>query len=640
MLTPLVQAGQAACKIVYPTNEALSQLTAQRMADYIFEHTGVTVPMVSESSLQADSGSTFIILDGTPGQRLLGWFGVKLPVNTDRADAYHLQVFRRGNGAIVAVAGQSPTGAKFGAYRLMEEMELSHGVAAVPELDLAESPFFKTRSISLFNVWRVPVEVIRQCNLESWAAEKIARNVDMYDRFGFNALETHDRFHEDFLQAVYGISREQWRQKVYALCDRAHENGMTVFLRQWGNSVALPVKKIEGGFTPFGFNNLVPDIPEERRRWEIEIRDYTSKNYATHVDHLIGHWADAGGIHEGSKATVKDAMLLHNELQAAFRAYNPKIETSFNLWWMRNPRGHRGWPGYEDHRSLTRGGILDKDVIIAQATRSTNWGYSGKVTQDIIDDGYRAAVWTWRRGDTEVRLGDAGLRIRIHGVMQDYFHDLPESARKLEWHNIERNQHGLANDVNYYIASRLMWNPKTDVDAALKKYCALVFGNTNAAAAVEAFLTIEASRDVENQVSPGIVKDPLKGEGRARRALEGLAQIKLSPEHRSRLPSVLSPQETLTQLRDALQVIADNAELCAGPLRQLDNHMASGNLAEARKLGARFGTTGIPVVWDNRGWGGRALAQGNRAGEVCPDCGTNPKNRRVYHQPHCVAGAK
>ena len=463
----------------------------------------------------------------------------------------------------------------------MEEMEIDGHGARIAPLDLRASPFFPIRSVSLFNIWRVPVEIIRQCNLESWPIEKIQRSIDTYDAFGFNAIETHDRFHEDFLKAVYGITRAQWREKVYAMCDRAHQDGMSVFLRLWGNSVALPVKELKDGYTPFGFVNLAPDIPEERKRWEIEIRDYAAKNYATHIDHLIGHWADAGGIHPGSKATVTDAMLLHNELVSAFRSINPKIDSTFNLWGMANPRGKRGWPGYQDHRSICNAGILPKDVCIAQTTRSRSHPYSEKVTSDILAAGHPAAVWTWRRGDTEVRLGDAGLRIRIHALMGDYFHNLPQSARQLQWHNIERNQHGLASDVNYYIAGKLMWDPATDVDHALNKYCKLVFGATNAHAVARAFNTIESSRHIERFVSDELIAHPAAAARRAKAALDGLTPIRLPVGQRPRLPSVTSPQEMLNQLRDTLAVIADNAQIIAEQLPALDALLKAGKTTEA-----------------------------------------------------------
>jgi hypothetical protein len=605
--TPLIASGEARCAIIFPKDDALSKRAAEKLVAYFEGQTGAKPDVVAESEITKNSDKTLIVLDGTKDHHLLSALGVKLEVPADRDDAYHLRVVPQQGRTVIAIAGHTPSGAKYGAYRLMEEMDLGKGFATVSNLDLTASPFFKTRSVSLFNIWRVPVEVIRQCNLESWSADKIQANVDMYDAFGFNALETHDRFHEGFLKAVFGTTRLEWRNKVWAMCDRAHEDGMTMFLRQWGNSIEKPIKELKGGYTPFGFENLAPDIPEERKRWESEIRDYVATNYAAHIDHFIGHWADAGGIHEGSHATIKDAMLLHNELRAALRAINPKIETSFNLWGMANPRGHRGWPGYVDHRSVTTAGILEKDVIIAQMTRARSHIYSQKETDEIIADGYRAAVWTWRRGDTEVRLSDPGLRIRIHGVMGDYFHDLPDGARKLEWHNIERNHHGMANDVNYYVASKLMWDPKADVDAALSKYCALVFGKENAKAIAEAFLTIEASRDVENQVSQFVVKEPAAAAKRARQALAGLAKIQLAEGHHSRLPSVTSPEEMLKELRGALDIIAQNADICAKELPAIAELIKAGKTYAAKVQAAAlrkktepwFGTIagGVEGMW-------------------------------------------
>ncbi len=546
---PLVSGGRAECAIVCDRSDALSARTADRLAAYLEEQCGAKPPIVAPGDQKsAEPTATLIVLDG------------KIEAPADRADAYALKVEQAGDRWIITLAGRSPAGTKYAAYRLMEEMQIAGKDASVAALDVKASPFIATRSVSLFNIWRVPVDIIRQCNLESWPAEKVQRSVDTYDAFGFNAIETHDRFHEDFLKAVYGLSRAEWRDKVYAMCDRAHEDGMTVFLRLWGNSVALPVKEVSGN-TPFGFVNLAPDIPEERKRWEAEIRDYAAKNYAAHIDHLIGHWADAGGIHKGSNATVKDAMLLHNELVDAFRAINPKVQSTFNLWGMANPRGIRGWPGYVDHRSICDAGILPKDVCIAQTTRSYSHPYSEKVTSDILASGHPAAVWSWRRADTEVRFGDAGLRIRIHDLMGEYFNGLPDSARQLAWHNIERNHHGLANDVNYYIAGKLMWDPKADVDKLLKKYCQLVFSPANANAVAEAFNTIESSRDIERYVSNSMVSHPVAGTKRAKAALAGIERIKLPAGHRSRLPSVTSPQEQLDELRDTLAVIAENGQI-------------------------------------------------------------------------------
>jgi hypothetical protein len=606
----LISQGRERCAIVVTKDDALLSRTATKLAEYFQQQTGGKPPVLSEADLlDSEPHETWIVLDGRDGQPLLAKVGVSSNVPKDRDDAYHLQVIPRGKHTIVALAGRSAAGAKFAAYRFMEEMEIEQHDARIRALDVRASPFFKTRSVSLFNIWRVPVDVIRQCNLESWPKEKVQQSIDTYDAFGFNAVETHDRFHEDFLKAVYGITRAEWREKVYALCDRAHEDGMTVFFRQWGNSVALPIKAdtMKGGYTPFGFNNLAPDIPAEKKRWDAEIRDYTATNYATHIDHLIGHWADAGGVHEGSKATVKDSMLLHNELVGAFRAINPKIESTFNLWGMANPKGHRGWPGYVDHHSICDAGILPKDVAIAQTTRAHSHAYSEKATADIIASGHPAAVWTWRRADTEVRLGDSGLRIRVHGVMGDYFHDLPDSARNLAWHNIERNHHGLANDVNYYIAGKLMWDPKTDVDAALLKYCQLVFGKENAAAFAEAFNTIEMARDVEQQVSKEMVQKPAAGVRRAASALTAIEKVRLAKDHHSRLPSVTSPQEMLDEIRGTLAVIVENGEIIAEQLPKLDELLKSNKADEAKALAATlqaksdawFGTVagGVEGLW-------------------------------------------
>jgi hypothetical protein len=125
------------------------------------------------------------------------------------------------------------------------------------------------------------------------------------------------------------------------------------------------------------------------RRWEAEIRDYASKNYASHIDHSSGIGPTPGGVHPGSNATVKDSMLLHNELVDAFRAINPKIASDIQSLGMANPRGKRGWPGYKDHRSICDAGVLPKDVGIAQTTRARSRAYDEGVTATFSPPGTR-----------------------------------------------------------------------------------------------------------------------------------------------------------------------------------------------------------------------------------------------------------
>jgi hypothetical protein len=152
-----------------------------------------------------------------------------------------------------------------------------------------------------------------------------------------------------------------------------------------------------------------------------------------------------------------------------------------------------------------------------------------------------------------------------------------------------------------------MWDPQTDVDAALNKYCTLVFGSANAKAVAEALLTIEASRDVETQVSKEMIANPVAGANRARRALAALAKVTLPQGHHSRLPSVTSPQEMLEELCGTLAVIIENAELCAHQLPALDALIKASKPDDAKaraaelqkKADAWFGTIagGMEGFW-------------------------------------------
>ena len=121
-MTPLVLAGEPRCAIVAVPEDALSRRTAAKLAEYLREQTGAKPPVLSEANLASDTHATLIILDGTTNHLLLARFGISINGPGDRDDAYHLRVVHQDKRTVVAVAGHAPSGAKYGAYRLMEDM--------------------------------------------------------------------------------------------------------------------------------------------------------------------------------------------------------------------------------------------------------------------------------------------------------------------------------------------------------------------------------------------------------------------------------------------------------------------------------------------------------------------------------------
>lgn len=583
----LVDRNKAAATIVYPKNDvSLYSLTADRLALYIEKQTDVRLPMAAEN-VKASGKINTILMDGTKDKSLLGKYGLTADLKSDRNDAYIIKALWHNNMPFIILAGNSAEGVKFAAYRLMEELDITGKNASVKPLTIETEPFFKTRVLSIGNFWQAPVEMERKYNIEAWPVEKLNKSMNMYDAFGFNGLELTDRFNEGYLLPVYGITREEWKNKVWSMADNAHLNGQKVFLRAWGNAVmeAPTIAKVEGQADIMirNMKAFCPDLPEERKRWENEIRDHYVNNYASHIDNFIGHWADAGGCSDPkSKATIDDALRLHMEIQNAFRKINPKIETSFSFWHMTK----ENWRGYKDHRTVSRAGILDKDVILAQTT----WAlppvpilkvipYSEEMTKDFISDGYRVGVWNWRRADTETYRDDSGIFINVQ-ALREYFSKLPSSAKALDWHNLERCQHGLANVVNYYVAGKLMWDPKADVNELLNSFSVKMFGQNNAPYIADAYNTMEIVRNTVTESSEA----PEKLAIRCQNALKSLSKVKIDPQFRPRLELDITPQQIREDLVEALTVINAYYLSIANEIPELERAITANDKAAQEKL--------------------------------------------------------
>lgn len=564
----LVDGKKPVATIVYLKDVPLYSLIADRLTGYIQRQTDVRLPLVT-TNFKATNKITTILLDGTKDKSLLAKYGLTVEVKSDRSDAYVIKTLWHNNMPFIILTGNSPDAVKFAAYRLMEELDVTGKNASVKLLDIKAEPFFKTRVLSMGNIWRTAIDIERKYNVEAWPVEKLKKSIDMYDFFGFNGFEVLDRFNDGYLVPCYGITRKEWRNKVWAMADKAHLNGQKLFLRAWGNAVMDIPDAFKTGPSknvPRIFKTFCPDLPDDRKRWESEIRDYYVPNYASHIDNFIGHWSDAGGCRDPlSKATVKDAMLLHMEMENAFKKVNPKIETSFSLWHM----DAINWRGFKDYRSLSEAGVLDKDVILAQVTRARSHIYSEKMTDNFLANGHRAAVWTWIQADAESFHNDASMLIRVHSL-GNYFSSLPKSARALEWHNIERCQHGLGNVVNYYVAGKLMWDPNANVDELLKSFAVKMFGKGNALQIVEAYNAMEKVRVSNNTNKQASPKDPGQMAILCQKALKALNTVNIDPNFRPRLELDITQQQIKDDLVNALTVINEYYLCFNKELAQLD----------------------------------------------------------------------
>lgn len=587
---PLVRDGRPACVIVHPQADPLAARTAQKLAAYLEQQTDAKVPIAAEGELRnAKPDTAVIVIDGTRDRRLAARFGQRAPIAGRQAEAYRLIAGTpAGSHPVIVAAGNETSGAKFAAYRLMRELEIDGRSARLRPLDVSAEPFIRTRSVALFNVWTMPIELTRRHNTESWPTERLERYVDMYDWFGFNAIESHDRFNDNYLEPLFGLKRADWRAKVQRLCDRAHENGQQLFLRIWGQVVMNTPKITEplgpNGSVPKRLAHLCVNDPGERKRWEEEIRDYYVQHYAGRIDHLIGHWCDPGGCHRNG-CDFKTPLELQMELHRAFKAVDPKFTSSFSLWFF-DRWGRNQWPGYETDYTMINAGILARDVAIATATARPD-SYKDDIVQAIRARGHEAAVWTWYRADNETR---PSLHVHLHERVGDYFRSLPASARELAWHNVERNVHGAANTANYYVAGRVMWDPTEDADALLKEFLTLAFGAKNSGAVLPAYLAIERIRcpacynnDRGMRSTGAGTADPRADLRLAQEALDRLGRVAIDPAFRPRVPLDVSPAEIVADLKDSLEVIRDFARCRVEDYPAVERAIAAGDHAAATR---------------------------------------------------------
>ncbi len=597
-LIPLTRGRASASVIIYPRGERLSAAVARKLSDYIAAQTDVPVPTASEDEFKEPSRTTtIIVVDGTAEHRLAARFGQSVEISSERPDAYQLKVVARdARSPLVILGGRDFSGAKYAAYRLMREMTITGRDAGIRPLDVSASPAINTRSVALFNVWGMPIELTRRHNTESWPVERLERYVDMYDAFGFNAIESHDRFNDNYLEPLFGLGRAEWRAKVLRMCDRAHENGQQFFLRVWGHTVMETPKVTQ----PPGPTASIPkrlayfcvNDPVQRRRWEEEILQYYVRNYAGRIDHLIGHWCDPG-VCRRNGCDFRTPLKLQMELHRAFKAVDPKFTSSFSLWFFDvtkdNPAGwaRGGWPGYETDLDLINAGILDRDVVIATATTLPG-SYQDDIVSAIVAAGHRPAVWTWYRADHETR---PSLHVHLHERLGEYFRSLPTSARQLAWHNVERNVHAAANTANYYVAGRLMWEPAASVDDLLKEFIGLVFGPGNVANILPAYLTLERIRchscyqNWEGKRLTGVGTDnPEADRGSAQTGLDLLSRVRFDPEYRPRLALDISPAQIIADLNASLEVTRDFARCRAEDLPAIDRAIAANDRATASRL--------------------------------------------------------
>jgi hypothetical protein len=425
---------------------------------------------------------------------------------------------------------------------------------------------------------------------------QLKRYVDLVAEFGFNSLQLHELW-ESYETVGWRISPRALRAKLRALADYAHSRRMTTTLFVWGSG-PVDIYANRGNMNDWHkWENICPCSSRGSMRI---LRDHYERQAALagHFDHFISHWADPGGC-QGGKCDFRTALRLHNEMVRHLRRVNPRIASTFSLWFFgaAGVPGCENWPGYGGFEDILDAGILDESVGFAQGGRL-------EITEArrIAKAGRRLGVWAWYLADNEICPS-----LHVHTkIMGDYFGALPaEASRLAEWHTIDSNCHVL-NLASLYVAGGFLKDPRADGRAALRAFAEFAFGPHISGAVFEGLAAVAATRCATDYRR---VKAPLDGkpissdlgdereapERHLRIARKGLAVMKnIRPDggFRSPLEGFADPALFLNALRSHLERIAEYAEFRA-------------RLRTAKARGGRIRTSSLPPV----GGAGRYMTQ-------------------------------
>jgi len=429
---------------------------------------------------------------------------------------------------------------------------------------MSKQPFIRTREAILsdpYDAYVVNTRAIQQKYVyQLWPLKRIFRYIDMLAEFGFNSVMLTDTA-EDYCSTGYQLSRQQWTQKLHAICAYAKTKGMRRTLFVWGTgAVAGDYSKIKKDeLLSWTFWHPCPCVKGGNAALDRHYR--TQARHAPHFDHLVTHWGDPGGC-RGGKCTFNTAMELHNRMLAAFRRKDPDIASTFSLWSMHMPEFGGKWPGYESVQTVLQAGILPGDVGVAMHGR-----FRLKEARAIVNSGRRAGVWAWYLADDEVMPS-----LHVHTkVMGEYFNALPpEASRLVSWHTIDSNCH-LLNVPGLYVGAQLLVDPSRNADRLLREFCSRAFGQAGEgfATGLSAIARTRCQSDYMRLArllvgltfkgAPDEHEQPEKHLRIVRAARKVVDRLKVDKSYRSDLPLIIEPAVFLKELRVHLCAIEQYA---------------------------------------------------------------------------------
>ena len=414
--------------IAVPTDCNLAMRAAERLQAYIGKTSDQTPKIEQKSIIENKSAKTTAIVVGTDsGFTNLSDFGLADDLAKISGEGYILKtISKNGNNYILAL-GKTERGASNAVWHLMRKLDVSKGKVSAPSLSVVRNPLIKGREVTFCPPWiraglkagDMETALIKKYSPPCWSEDKLRRNMDLVDSFGYDSIELSDVwvFLEHFEKV--GVSRNAWAQKIKAVADQLHKNGQTFTLMVYGSSV----KDLKTG-KEYARPGACFSDPKERQIL-LDEYDYQANTYGACTDRFVTHWSDYGGQPDCKKCTIKTALEQHNLIAEKFKAKNQSVESAFSMWNVIPSI----WPGYENYDSVLDAGILSKDISIAIPGR-----FRLELAQNILEKGYSPSVWCWRTLDIEVWHG-----LHVHTEqLEKYFRSIPSDvAGKLKFHSVD-----------------------------------------------------------------------------------------------------------------------------------------------------------------------------------------------------------
>ncbi|MFB3893522.1 MAG: hypothetical protein ACE15C_16035 [Phycisphaerae bacterium] len=432
------------------------------------------------------------------------------------------------------------------------------------------TPFIRIREVMMGDSSTVPMEqdlspmgdrtrsvtpeIFARYSIENWGLPRLKRYCDMLKAFGYNSIQLCDTW-ENYLDAGWGFHPDgrwpkayedghiaearDWPAKVDALADYARSIGLRTTIFVWGN-------------TPFDYRTgkiywtACPNDATEReileQHWEHQAR------HAEHFDHFVTHWGDPGGCSRNG-CDITTAQRIHVDLLGRFRRLNPRIQSSFSLWMLADPRFGK-WPGYKGVRTVAAGGILPDDVMLS--VHAEHRVFNEKEVREIVAHGRRAGVWTWYLVNNEIIPSMYG-RTR---ALKEFFDALPADATDLiAWQSIDNNNHILNLD-SLYICAKQMLDRTADPVAAQREFLSGALGDASAADAQFVLQAIETLRPMWGYK----YGDEALDVGLARQAEAVARSISATDDFVPAFPMPLTPAEYSQELVAQAEALREFAE--------------------------------------------------------------------------------